>query len=159
MVVSLIFNIEARSRSQLGYEYLGSEDEALWLENGHELNWMNMTDSLKNSFKFPPEQQAIRDRCFHPSGTLAEFPIEEVESSIPARFEKIAKCSSSLGLACTTTSSIWADTHCWLRKSFRASVALFPLSSRCAPYLNRLRLPRWRPSSCRTKESRLAMKH
>jgi amino acid adenylation domain-containing protein len=41
--------------------------------------------------KFPPEQQAIRDRCFHPSGTFVEFPIEDVEQSIPQRFEKIVR--------------------------------------------------------------------
>lgn len=39
--------------------------------------------------KLPPEQQAIRDKCFHPSGRFVEFPIEDVETSIPARFEKI----------------------------------------------------------------------
>jgi amino acid adenylation domain-containing protein len=39
--------------------------------------------------KLPPEQEAIRDKCFHPSGTFVEFPIEDVETSIPARFEKI----------------------------------------------------------------------
>ena len=40
--------------------------------------------------KLPPEQQAIRAKCFHPSGTFVEFPIEDVETSIPARFEKVA---------------------------------------------------------------------
>ena len=39
----------------------------------------------------PPEQQAIRDKCFHPSGTFVEFPIEDVETSIPARFEKMVR--------------------------------------------------------------------
>ena len=38
----------------------------------------------------PPEQQAIRDRCFHPSGTFVEFPVEDVEMSLPIRFENIA---------------------------------------------------------------------
>ena len=50
-----------------------------------------MSDSLKNAFKLPPEQQAIRDKCLHPSGTFVEFPIEDVETSIPERFEKIVK--------------------------------------------------------------------
>src|SRR5688572_24250867 len=50
-----------------------------------------MSNSLKHSFQLPPEQQAIRDRCFHPSGTFVEFPIEDVETSIPARFEKIVR--------------------------------------------------------------------
>lgn len=41
--------------------------------------------------KLPPEQEAIRAKCFHPSGTVVEFPIEDVETSIPARFEKIVR--------------------------------------------------------------------
>jgi amino acid adenylation domain-containing protein len=50
---------------------------------------MDMNDSLKQSFSLPLEQQAIRDKCFHPSGTFVEFPKEEIEQSIPERFEKI----------------------------------------------------------------------
>lgn len=41
--------------------------------------------------KLPPEQEAIRAKCFHPSGTFVAFPIEDVETSIPARFEKIVR--------------------------------------------------------------------
>ena len=41
--------------------------------------------------KLPPEQEAIRAKCFHPSGTFVEFPKEDVETSIPARFEKIVR--------------------------------------------------------------------
>jgi amino acid adenylation domain-containing protein len=50
-----------------------------------------MNDSMKHGFSLPPEQQAIRDKCFHLSGTFVEFPIEEVEQSIPERFEKIGR--------------------------------------------------------------------
>ena len=50
-----------------------------------------MSDSLNQGFQLPSEQQAIRDKCFHPSGTFVEFPIEDVETSIPARFEKIVR--------------------------------------------------------------------
>ena len=39
----------------------------------------------------PPEQQAIRAKCFHPSGSFVEFPQEDVEISIPRRFEKIVR--------------------------------------------------------------------
>ena len=39
----------------------------------------------------PPEQEAIRARCFHPSGTFVEFPKEDVETSIPERFEKVVR--------------------------------------------------------------------
>src|SRR5215470_18297880 len=45
--------------------------------------------TLRNNVRLPPEQQAIRDRCFHPAGDFVEFPKEDVEQSIPARFEKI----------------------------------------------------------------------
>jgi acyl-CoA synthetase (AMP-forming)/AMP-acid ligase II len=52
---------------------------------------MNMSDSQRQSFQLPPEQQAIRDKCFHPSGTFVEFPMEDVETSVPERFEKIVR--------------------------------------------------------------------
>jgi len=52
---------------------------------------MDITDAPIQEFKLPPEQQAIRDKCFHPSGTFVEFPVEDVETSIPARFEKIVR--------------------------------------------------------------------
>lgn len=39
----------------------------------------------------PPEQECIRARCFHPSGMPVEFPVEDIETSIPARFEKIVR--------------------------------------------------------------------
>jgi hypothetical protein len=42
-----------------------------------------MSDSVLQDSKPPLEQQAIRDKCFHPSGTFVEFPIEDVETSIP----------------------------------------------------------------------------
>ena len=45
----------------------------------------------RHSAGLPPEQEAIRAKCFHPSGTFVEFPKEEVEQSIPERFEKIAR--------------------------------------------------------------------
>ena len=49
---------------------------------------MQLSASSKQNFELPPAQQAIRDKCFHPSGSLVEFPIADVESSIPRRFEK-----------------------------------------------------------------------
>ena len=48
-----------------------------------------MGDSPIHSFNLPPEQQRIRDKCLPPSGTFVEFPMEDVESLIPARFDKI----------------------------------------------------------------------
>ena len=40
--------------------------------------------------ELPLEQQAIRAKCIHPSGRFVEFSKEDVELSMPARFEKIA---------------------------------------------------------------------
>jgi non-ribosomal peptide synthetase component F len=48
-----------------------------------------MSEASKPQNRLPPEQQAIRDKCFHPSGKFIVFPKEDVETSIPERFEKI----------------------------------------------------------------------
>jgi amino acid adenylation domain-containing protein len=45
----------------------------------------------KFSTNLPPEQQAIRAKCFHPSGGFEEFSIEDVGKSIPERFEEIVR--------------------------------------------------------------------
>ena len=39
--------------------------------------------------KVPPEQQAIRAKCFHPTGDFIELQPEEIEQSVAQRFEKI----------------------------------------------------------------------
>jgi amino acid adenylation domain-containing protein len=44
-----------------------------------------------NHPKLPPEQEAIRAKCFHSSGTFVEFTKEEVEQSIPERFERMVR--------------------------------------------------------------------
>ena len=50
-----------------------------------------MSDNHRMNSNLPPEQEAIRAKCFHPSGTFVEFTKEEIEQSIPERFEKIAQ--------------------------------------------------------------------
>jgi amino acid adenylation domain-containing protein len=50
-----------------------------------------MNASSKLSTRLPAEQEAIRAKCFHPSGAFVEFAKEEVEQSIPERFEKIVR--------------------------------------------------------------------
>lgn len=47
-----------------------------------------MPEFSKPNTKLPPEQEAIRAKCFHPSGTFVEFKKEEIEQSIPDRFEQ-----------------------------------------------------------------------
>ena len=48
----------------------------------------------------PLEQQAIRAKCFHPSGLFVEFGKEEIEQSISERFEQqVATYSARSALA------------------------------------------------------------
>jgi amino acid adenylation domain-containing protein len=48
-----------------------------------------MTDDRRWNLNLPPEQEAIRARCFHPTGTFVEFKKEEIEQSIAERFEQV----------------------------------------------------------------------
>jgi amino acid adenylation domain-containing protein len=50
-----------------------------------------MSDFSRYVRKLPPEQQAIRAKCSHTTGTFVEFTKEEVEQSIPQRFERIVR--------------------------------------------------------------------
>ena len=60
---------------------------------------MEVSDIARYSTNLPPEQEAIRAKCFHPTGTFEEFPKEEIEQSIPERFEKIvAKYPSRIAI-------------------------------------------------------------
>ena len=47
-----------------------------------------MNTRSSHSYALPPQQQAIREKCFHPTGTFIEFKKEDVERSIPDRFEE-----------------------------------------------------------------------
>jgi amino acid adenylation domain-containing protein len=49
-----------------------------------------MGELSRNSTKPPPEQEAIRAKCFHPTGKFVEVRPNEIELSIPERWEKIA---------------------------------------------------------------------
>jgi amino acid adenylation domain-containing protein len=50
-----------------------------------------MSEFLRTDIDLPAEQLAVRAKCFHPTGRFEEFTKEEVEQSIPERFEKIVK--------------------------------------------------------------------
>src|SRR5687768_8203082 len=39
----------------------------------------------------PPEQQRIRDKCYHLAGTFIEFRKDEIEQPVPERFEKMVR--------------------------------------------------------------------
>jgi amino acid adenylation domain-containing protein len=60
--------------------------------------------------KLPPEQEAIRAKCFHPSGTFVEFPKEDVETSIPERFEKMVRAHSDRLAIQSKTHSLTYET-------------------------------------------------
>jgi non-ribosomal peptide synthetase component F len=76
-----------------------------------------MNDFQKQSSKLPPEQQAIRDKCFHPSGTFVEFPIEDVETSIPARFEKmVARYPDNPAVVTASQSLSYAELNRWANR-------------------------------------------
>jgi hypothetical protein len=49
-----------------------------------------MSDGTLGITNPPPEQEAMRAKCFHPTGTFVEFKKEELEQSVSQRFEKIA---------------------------------------------------------------------
>src|SRR5215208_5449411 len=65
-----------------------------------------MRAHVKTNSPLPQEQQAIWDKCFHPSGMFVEFPIEDVETSIPARFEKIVRLHADRLAIQTKTQSL-----------------------------------------------------
>ena len=46
---------------------------------------------MKITRKLPPSQELIGGKCFHPTGTFVEFNKEEIEQSIPKRFEEQAR--------------------------------------------------------------------
>src|SRR5262245_2258421 len=50
-----------------------------------------MNNFSETGYTLPPDQEAIRSKCFHPTGTFVEFKKEEVDQSIPDRFEKIVR--------------------------------------------------------------------
>jgi acyl-coenzyme A synthetase/AMP-(fatty) acid ligase/thioesterase domain-containing protein/acyl carrier protein len=50
-----------------------------------------MSEIKRQKTELPPEQEAIRAKCFHPTGTFVEFKQEEIEQSVPERFEKVVR--------------------------------------------------------------------
>ena len=48
-----------------------------------------MTDLIPNKYKLPPEQEAIRAKCFHPAGKFIEFTKNEIEPAVVSRVKQI----------------------------------------------------------------------
>jgi amino acid adenylation domain-containing protein len=55
---------------------------------------MTMGEFATHFSKLPPEQEAIRAKCFHPTGRFVEFKKDDIERSISARFETIVQMYS-----------------------------------------------------------------
>ena len=50
-----------------------------------------MSDGMDRATYIPAEQQRILDKGYHPTGAFAEFRKEEIEQSVPERFEQIVR--------------------------------------------------------------------
>ena len=50
-----------------------------------------MIDVPEANIGIPQWQQAIRDRCFHPTGAFVEYEKDWIYRSIPERFEQIVQ--------------------------------------------------------------------
>jgi amino acid adenylation domain-containing protein len=67
---------------------------------------------LTHEINLPPEQAAIRARCFHPTGTFEEFPEHEIYQSIAERFEKtVAKYPNRLALKIEDRTVTYGDLN------------------------------------------------
>jgi hypothetical protein len=71
-----------------------------------------MSEQSRPVTNLPPEQQAIRAKCFHPTGTFVEFRKEDIEQSIPERFEKIVRMHANrVAIKTDHQSFTYADQH------------------------------------------------
>ncbi|MCH8061998.1 MAG: AMP-binding protein, partial [Chloroflexi bacterium] len=50
-----------------------------------------MSADIGDTDRIPPSQQAIIDKCFHPSGSFIPFDREAIEQSISDRFEQMVR--------------------------------------------------------------------
>jgi amino acid adenylation domain-containing protein len=69
----------------------------------------------------PSEQEAIRAKCFHPTGTFVEFPKKEVEQSIPDRFKKMVhKHGERLAVRTDNHAVTYDELNCLANRVARA---------------------------------------
>src|SRR3989337_2549790 len=71
-----------------------------------------------------PSQEAIRARCFHPSGVFVEFRKEEIEQSIPDRFEQqVAKYPNRIAVKTRNPTLTYGDLNKGAKRVARAILA------------------------------------
>ncbi len=68
-----------------------------------------MSDFSQRVTNLSPGQRAIRAKCFHPSATCVEFQEQEIEQSIPERFEKIVRLFPNRLAVKTSTGELTFD--------------------------------------------------
>jgi amino acid adenylation domain-containing protein len=78
------YNQEVEALTDAQAQHLLAEAFELRESDGRE----PMSSHPPFTLQIPREQQLIRARCFHPTGTFVEFTKAEIEQSIPARFEQ-----------------------------------------------------------------------
>src|SRR5689334_25094825 len=74
-----------------------------------ELPKQDMPDSLNSTCTLPAEQRTIWSKCVHQTGSFIEFSKEEIEQSIPARFEQIVSRYPDRVAIKTTTHALTYD--------------------------------------------------
>jgi amino acid adenylation domain-containing protein len=83
-----------------------------------------MNTYLDTSGPFLTAQQAIRAKCFHPSGTFVEFPRETIERSIPSRFElQVRRYPDRLAIQATHEALTYEDLNRAANRLARSIVA------------------------------------
>ena len=70
-----------------------------------------MSTLYRRTVDILPAQQAIREKCYHPSGTFVEFKEEELEQSIADRFEQIVRMHPDRLVVKTTCAQDAPDTR------------------------------------------------
>ena len=86
-----------------------------------------MSNLTANQTRLPPEQEAIRAKCFHPTGKFEDFPREEIEQSIPERFDKMAaKYPSRLAIKTKTHTVTYDELNKLANRVARAILAQRP---------------------------------
>jgi non-ribosomal peptide synthetase component F len=71
-----------------------------------------MNDLTRQLANPPPEKEAIRAKCFHPSGAFSEFKKEDIERSIPHRFEQmVAKYAGRVAVKDRTRQLTYAELN------------------------------------------------
>jgi amino acid adenylation domain-containing protein len=82
-----------------------------------------MKDST-GTYTLPTEQEIIRAKCVHPTGTFIEFKKEEIEQSIPDRFERIvAEYPDRIAIKTTTHALTYDELNKRANRVARAILA------------------------------------